>query len=235
MALLSPHQDKDTKLKIVTLLVLLFAFCGHLHSQEVRYIRDSLQVPLRSGQTTQHRIVHKGLSSGTKLLLQETSDNGLYSRVTTERGVDGWLQSQYLSTEPAGKDLYLRSQVEVKRLNTANGSLKKQLQQLKEQYSTAEKQLGGLNTKSDALSTELQQVKDISANAIRLNSDNHQLLEDNQQLKNDLDVLATRHKRLRDDNANDAFLNGAFVLLIGVIITLLIPRLWPGKKSSEWA
>jgi len=215
--------------------VLLLAFCGQLHSAEVRYIRDSLQVPLRSGQTTQHRIVHKGLSSGTKLQLQETSDNGRYSRVTTERGIDGWLQSQYLSTEPSGRDLYKRAQISLKKLTTANESLKKQLQQLNEQYSVTEKQLGALNTKSGELSTELQQVKDISANAIRLNSDNHQLLEDNQQLKNDLDILATNNRRLRDDDSNDAFLNGAFVLLIGVMITLLVPRLWPGKKSSEWA
>jgi SH3 domain protein len=28
-------------------------------------------------------------------------------------------------------------------------------------------------------------------------------------------------------------MNGAFAVLIGVMITLMVPRLWP-KKSSEW-
>ena len=221
-------------MKIVTVLVLMCVFCGHLHSAELRYIRDSLQVPLRSGQTNKHRIVHKGLISGTKLILQETSENGLYSRVATEKGTEGWLQSQYLSTEPAGRDLYQRSRVTVEKLTSANDSLRKRLQQLTEQFDVAESQLSTLNSQNSGLSSELQEVKDISANAIRLNSDNHQLLEDNQQLKTDLDVLATNNKRLRDNDSNDAFLNGAFVLLMGVIITLLIPRLSPSRKSSEW-
>lgn len=221
-------------MKIVVLLLIAISFSCELHSQEIRYIRDSIVVPLRSGQSSQHRIVHKGLLSGAKLTLQETSKNGTYSKVTTEKGVEGWIQTQYLSTEPAGKLMYKQSLVTIGKLERANTLLKKQLQGIQSEHKISQQQLSTLDTTNSELSVELQQIKDISANAVRLNSDNQQLLEVNQQLKNNVDVLSTDNKRLLDDNSSDAFLNGAFAVLIGVMITLLIPRLWP-NKNTEWA
>ena len=92
-------------MKRIVLLLFILASSSQLYSAETRYIRDELYVPLRSGQTTQHRIVHKGLVSGTPLTIIAVSDDKLYSQVRTSKGIEGWIQTQYLSDSPAGRDL----------------------------------------------------------------------------------------------------------------------------------
>ena len=64
------------------------------------YVRDNLYVPLRGGQSSEHRILHRGLRSGTELERLETNEDSGYTRVRTEGGLEGWLQTQYLVEEP---------------------------------------------------------------------------------------------------------------------------------------
>lgn len=218
---------------VVSFFVLITISCD-VYSQEIRYIRDILFIPLRSGQTTQHRIIHKGLVSGTKLTIIGKNDDGTYSQVRTESGKEGWLQTQYLSDEPSGRYLYEQSLKSIAKLQESNSSLTQQLKTVRSEKKSAVASLNEVSEKSSKMDTELQQIKSISANALRLNSDNQQLLEDNQKLKNNLDVLSSDNKRLQDDDSNDAFLNGAFAVLIGVMITLIVPRLWP-SKNTDWA
>jgi SH3 domain protein len=217
---------------ILTLLCLLV--CSELHSQEIRYIRDTLYVPLRSGQTLQHRIVHKGLVSGTKLTLLETSEDNVYSKVQTSRGIEGWIQAQYLSLEPAGRDLFKQSQKDSVDLKNQNTELAEQLTSLQAQHRQSQREIEQLSSQNNKLSNELESIKSISANAITLDSENKLLLEESQSLKNQTDVLKADNKHLQDNRENDAFLNGAFAVVIGVMIALVVPRLRP-KKSSEWA
>jgi len=220
--------------KSVVFFVLLITVSNDIYSQEIRYIRDILFIPLRSGQTTQHRIVHKGLVSGTRLTIIEKSEDGNYSHVRTDNGKEGWLQTQYLSDEQSGRSLYEQSLISIAKLEESNDALTQEVQTNRTEKDAALKQLATLSEESTKMDIELQQIKNISANAIRLNSDNQQLMEDNQKLKNNLDVLSSDNKRLQDDDSNDAFLNGAFAVLIGVMITLIVPRLWP-SKNTEWA
>ena len=72
----------------------------HQVKADTVYIRDTLYVPLRGGQSTEHRILHRGLRSGTELERLETSEDTGYTRVRTPDGLEGWLQTQYLVEEP---------------------------------------------------------------------------------------------------------------------------------------
>ncbi len=64
------------------------------------YIRDILYVPLRGGESTKHRIIHRGIRSGTPLERLEINEQTGYTRVRTADGLEGWLQTQYLVDEP---------------------------------------------------------------------------------------------------------------------------------------
>ncbi len=221
-------------MKNIVLLLILLITSSYLSSEEIRYIRDELHVPLRSGQTIQHRIVHKGLISGTAVSLIETNKDSGYSQVRTKSGIEGWIQTQYLSPSPSGRDLYKAASAKLTKLEQQNSNLKQQLGELKNKDRQAQKNINELSSGRDQLNDELSKIKTISANAIQLNSDNQRLLEENQMLKNKVEMLTTDNKRLNDAKDNDAFLNGAFAVLIGVMITLLVPRLWP-QKSTDWA
>ena len=203
-------------------------------SQETRYIRDTLFVPLRSGQSFKHRIVHKGLASGTPLTLLEVSEDGSYSMVRTAKGVEGWLQTQYLSEEPAARSQLEAIKAQNQTLTQKNNALSKELAALKKQHGDAKLAIKKLTESQQGTAEELSEIKAISANAITLNKDNKVLLQEKQELLNELDLVRADNQRLNDSLDNEEFMNGVFAVLIGVIITLLVPRLWP-KKSTEWA
>ena len=69
--------------------------------------------------------------------------------------------------------------------------------------------------------------------SLMIASDNRRLLESNQMLSSEVDVLKTDNARLRENKENEFFLNGAFAVLIGVMIALIVPRMMP-KRRSEW-
>lgn len=202
--------------------------------EEVRYIRDTLFVPLRSGQSFKHRIVHKGLVSGAKLTLLEESEDNNYSLVRTSKGIEGWIQTQYLSNEPAARNQLKQLQKKYESLLANHADLKATSNTSESKLNDAKMAIASLTQKLQSTETELADIKALSANAISLNSSNKQLLQDNQALQNKVDLLTTDNQRLNDSLDNDEFINGAFAVLIGVFITLLVPRLWP-SKSSEWA
>ena len=69
-----------------------------------------------------------------------------------------------------------------------------------------------------------------------LDEENRQLNETVETLRSELDVLKADNQRLQDKLQSSAFLDGALAVLLGVIITLVVPRLWPRRRSSSsWA
>ncbi len=212
----------------------LLLLCGASQTlADTRYISDKIFVPLRSGDSSGHRIVHRGLPSGERVELLKTNEDSGYSLVRTDKGIEGWLPSHYLMSSPVARLLLERASAKVAELTESNKALREQLQDTTASSSEANTELSSLSEENTALREELEEVKRISANAIKLDADNRQLLEANQALSSEVDVLKTDNARLRENKENEFFLNGAFAVLIGVMVTLIVPRMMP-KKRSEW-
>ena len=220
-------------MKWFSLILVTALVSSNLYAEEIRYVRDTLYVPVRSGQSTQHRI-HKTLVSGTPVTVIEISEDGKYSKVKTRKGLEGWMQSQYLMDKPAAKDLLKAAQSQAAKLQQTNKQLKTEVAKLKNAQQKTEKELAQASSSNSNLNDELSEIKALSARSIELNRDNNRLLKDNEALKNQVDMLAADNQRLNDKADSDSFLNGAFAVLIGVMIALLVPRLAP-KKRSDWA
>jgi SH3 domain protein len=61
-------------------------------------------------------------------------------------------------------------------------------------------------------------------------------VEETENLRGKVDMLEAENNRLKDSLQSEAFIDGALAVLLGVIITLVVPRLWPKRrKSSSWA
>ena len=86
------------------------------------YVRDTIYVPLRGGQSTEHRILHRGLRSGTALERLQTNDESGYTLVKSEGGVEGWIQSQYLVEVPIARDLLKKTEDRLLELDSSIGS-----------------------------------------------------------------------------------------------------------------
>lgn len=175
-------------------------------SEETRYIRDILYVPLRSGQGSEYRVTHRGLPSGAMVHVIETSTDDQYSLVRVPNGVEGWLQTQYLMAEPAARDQLVLLNEKLTQLQKINRQLTEQLRQ-------------------ESHSEPMELV-------YTLEEANKMLLNDNQILQNDIQQLAVANQQLLHDKTQRAFLNGVFAVFIGAIIALAIARLWPRKKNG---
>lgn len=197
-----------------------------------RYVSDYCRIPLRSGPSNQHRVIHWGLPSGTRLSFTgEEKDK--YSQVQTTKGKIGWIESQYLQAQPVARARIKAAAAAEARAKAKLEQLSSSLKQATASGKSSASKAQSLEQENANLQLELDRIKRISANAIKLTTDNRSLIKTNQELRDEVDVLKTENIRLKDKQDSDAFLNGAFAVLIGVFITLLVPRLWP-KRKSEW-
>ena len=218
---------------LTTLLFVLTAAEGF--AQEVRYITDTLSVPLRSGQSTEYRILHRGLPSGTRLVVDEVNEESGYSHVTTTNGTEGWILSRFLMSEVPAAVMLGELRAQNQSLLGDDDSLRRRLVELQSNYTKLSAQLETSRTQLETTTDELAELRRVSGNALSLDTNNRRLSQEAEVLKTRIEVLDADNQRLQESNENDAFLNGALAVLIGVMITLLVPRLWPQRRrSSSW-
>jgi SH3 domain protein len=68
---------------------------------ETVWLRDVLYVNIRTGPSNNNRILQT-ITSGTRMEVLEKPEDVDFYRVRTEDGLEGWIPSQYLVTEPTG-------------------------------------------------------------------------------------------------------------------------------------
>jgi len=209
-----------------SLLVMDFA------AAQTAYIRDTLYVPLRSGQGTAFRIVHKGLKTGSKLQVLEVSEDTNYTKVSTAKGIEGWLQSQYLSYEPVASIKLASAEAKLAKLTAQNKELKSSSKNLSGKSSELSKTVAKLEKENTQLSTELKRITEISANAIKLNEDNRKLTESTQLLQNKIDLLEADNLRLQNDNTKSMWLTGATISFVFTCLGWFIAS--RKRKGSSW-
>ena len=222
-------------------IILLMAFASCLswlaapaHSEELRYISDQFYVPLRSGPSNKHRIIDSSLRTGTKLTLLKTDKEAGYSKVATPKGKEGWIENQYLSAQPIARILLANERARNKSLQQQVSNLQQHNQATSAQSGDLQKKVSALSTDNQKLSNELANLKRISSNAVNLDISNRDLLQKNEMLKIEISELQSENDRLSSKSDKEWFLRGAFAVLIGVVLTIVIPLLKPKPKSSEW-
>ena len=152
--------------------------CAQSVLADTVYVRDTIYVPLRGGQSTEYRILHRGVRSGTVLDRLETNEDSGYSLVRMENGLQGWIQSQYLVQEPIAKDLLQQSK---ERLYDLETDLQKTLLRFQEVESDRAELAGSnddLRSRNDTLVTELTDLTQLAANVIAIDDENSQLREE---------------------------------------------------------
>ncbi len=122
---------------------------------DVNYISDVLNVPLRSGPSTAHRILHRGLPSGTQLTILATDEEASFTQVRTNGGMEGWVRSQYLIGEPIAR---VKLATAEKRLQGLKAKIDKEREthaSLQSEYKETEANNRTLSSKVEALAKEL--------------------------------------------------------------------------------
>lgn len=217
-------------IKIITIVSSILAM--DFAAAQTAYVRDTLYVPLRSGQGNTFRIVHKGLKTGSKLSVIEVSEDTNYTKVITSKGVEGWLQSQYLSYEPVASIKLAAAEKQLAKLTAQNKELKSTRKELSSKSSGLSSSVSQLEKENKQLASELKRITEISENAIKLNEDNRELTESTQLLKTKIDLLEADNARLQNDKTKSMWLTGASIAFVFTFTGWFLST--RRRKDSSW-
>lgn len=217
-------------------LFLLLLICSMQQSQaETVYIQDLIFVPLRGGASDQHRIIHRGIRSGTALeRISEDAETG-FSFVRLANGTVGWIRTQYISPKRIARDQLNAANKQLAALETENNALRQSIATLESTSARLTAGNNALSNQSQRIQAELDEITTLAANAIRIDADNKHLKERNNLLLDELDILSqanTQLMRLRD---REWFVAGALTLLVGTLPGFWLARKIYRRRTSGWA
>jgi SH3 domain protein len=207
------------------LCVIALCFPLTLQAAKKGYVSDQLEVQVRSGASTQHKII-KLLPSGTPVTILSENEGAGYSLVKLDSGENGWILTRYLSEEPMARELLAEHDRKLESAVAENKQIKAELATLKAGKDEADKMVQQLNT-------ELIAIRQASANALQIQAERDRLQGRVIDLERDLETTRREKSALDGDYRQNWFLIGASVLFGGMMLGILLPRLsW--RKRSHW-
>ncbi|MFK7829252.1 MAG: TIGR04211 family SH3 domain-containing protein [Congregibacter sp.] len=218
-----------------TLLLLLFFLVPAVNAQTPRYISDDVFVVLHAGPGSNYRWLGK-LIPGTELVEQRRSTDGNWAEVLTQRGTVGWVQAEYLASEPPAQVKLPAVARQLEDAEREATQLRNSLSDAKIAEADLQAQLDDTSAELQKITEELAQLRQVSGSAMETAENNRRLVEQAASIRTKLDTLQADNLRLNDRVQSSAFIDGAFAVVLGVVITLVVPRLWPKRRnSSSWA
>jgi SH3 domain protein len=198
---------------------------------ETRYVSDRLEIQMRTGKGTQFRILRM-LPSGTALEILEVDQEDGYSRVRTPSGVEGWVLSRFLMQGRAARDQLADAEKKLARLELENRKLTGSLEDLQKTKGSIDTEREQLVKENRKLSQELEEIRRAASSALAIDAENKELKSRIVAYERQAQSLQQENEGLKDRTARDWFMVGAGVLILGMIIGLIIPRIRWRKKSS---
>jgi len=219
--------------KKIVIFLLITAASTAAYAESTRYITDRLEITMRSGESNQHKILRM-LGSGTKLELIQTNTDSGYSQVRTSDGTQGWVITRYLEKQRSARERLAANEKQLARIKSENKVLNEKLAQLTSQNNALTSKANKLSADNEKQSKEFARVRSISSNALTLDSENTTLREQTRQLERAHQALQLENDSLKDRSDRDWFIVGSGVILLGMIIGLIIPKIrW--RKKSDWS
>ena len=224
---------KSTTLFVAILLCepLLWAAEASAQASTV-YISDQLTVPMRSGPSNAHRILHRGLPSGTRLEVVSVDEQAGFTQIRTERGTDGWIRSQYLVSQPIARDRLRDAKAEIQRLTRRIAQVSEQLASARSTGTNAQSSVNSLAADKKGLEIELAEVKRVSAGALEEHQENLQLESLNARLRAEVDDLVAASRRLESNLQERWLMIGGGLVFAGLIAGFAIKA---RPRRSGWS
>ena len=212
---------------IVFLLILGYPVFGFA---ETSWVSDQFEITMRSGPSTENAIILM-LTSGTALEVLESDAGNGYAKVRTASGREGWVLSRYLMSQQPARERIVGLTEELNRARARADSLSGQFETVKQQQGADSAQIRGLQQDNAALASELEELKRISADVLAINTDNQDLRQRLSDAEIKMNMLEEENHVLRSRQNRDWFIAGAAVLVAGMIVGLIIPRIRLRRRS----
>lgn len=201
---------------------------------ETMWLSDELWVNVRTGPSTSNQIL-KAITSGTRMETIEQPEGSEYWLVRTEDGLEGWVPWRYLDDEPTGDIKAANLEVEIQQLRSQYDTLNTKYTDLLANKGDVNGELESLRENNLTLTQELNRIRAVSENAITLDKQYQQLAEQNARLENELDVVSAENRSLKEYNDNQSLYIGGGLIVIGIILGSILPRLGGRRRKDSWS
>jgi SH3 domain protein len=219
---------------VTRLLLVFLCLCGIGHAlAETRYVTDRLQIMLRKGESTKHKII-RSLPSGEAVNVLEIDESTGYSRVQTEDGAIGFVLTRQLQDEPVARERLTAIEARLAELQQTPDRLPAKLSELQSAYETLESRHEELEGERDRLEEELASIRRASANVVRITEERSELRKNVADLTRQVANLQQENRDLSNQTSQRWFLIGAGVVAGGILIGLLLPHLRFRRRKSSW-
>ncbi|MCW7752766.1 TIGR04211 family SH3 domain-containing protein [Desulfobotulus sp. H1] len=189
------------------------------------YVTDSLQISVRRGPTTEHRIL-RFIHSGHPVKILEENDG--WSRIVTiERGdtapVTGWVLARYLTRN-------LPLEVQNHQLAEDNERLRQQFDQTDKAWKESEEKIKILSDKLSVTRSELEQTRQDLDRLTEESSGYLTLRQKSSNLEKERDALLEENILLRAQSRNHTLLIGGVLVFSGMLTGFL----W-GRRQKRYS
>ena len=223
--------------RTLSLIVLVFVsfltapLQAQRNSEADRWVSDNFEITMRNGKSSKQAIIRM-LRSGTKLQLIETDDEAGYSLVRTSGGTEGWVLSRYLLKSPPAKIVMPDVEARLRASEAQRAELNAELNKIRNERAQLNRQLNSSETSEQGLQKELDDLRRLSASAIQIDTQNKSLRQSLAESQAEVEQLQIENKQLASRASREWFIIGALVVIVGMLIGLILPRIRWRKKSS---
>jgi SH3 domain protein len=196
------------------------------------YISDELTVPLRRGPSNGHKIINAALPSGLSLEVLGEDKAAGFTQVRTPNGTEGWVPTQYLTSQPIARDRLAAATKRIEALEAQLKTVRESYQDARGARSEVESRAAELAKENQRLQTELAEIRRVSATAITQYEENKQLKADNTSLQAQVAQLTDEVHELKRNVMLRWLLAGGGLVLLGLLLGAWIKS---RPKRSSWA
>lgn len=214
--------------RIVSSALITLIFLYATIASAATYVSDELSINMRRGAGYNYGISEL-VKSGTPVTALSQSDG--WTRIRTPDGETGYVLSRLLTNTPAARDRLKTLQSRVAELEQTNADLKQELATAlggAEQLGKLKRELIAENKK---LKSELTEIKRAASNAVKLRNENQHFRKKILAMESEIEGLRHENKALQ--SRRDGMKVGAFILVIGILLGLLLP-LFRRRKRNTW-
>nr|WP_207146432.1 TIGR04211 family SH3 domain-containing protein [Ectothiorhodospira mobilis] len=212
--------------------LLLSAWSPPAGAQATAYVSDELEIAVRRGKTFQHRIL-TFLDSGDPVTVLEDDGEG-YTRIRTQGGTEGWVQTRHLMDRPHARVLLEEARSRIESLEATRDALREETAELEADRDRQAQRASTLSDRVAELEKALQDLRTLAADPLEKARENEELTARLAQEQERVRQLLEENRRLRDDDRKDWFLYGAGVSIGCLLLGILLTRVRLRRRASGW-
>lgn len=208
--------------------LLLSFWCTGAVQAATRYVKPSAEIPIRSGQGTEYKILAV-VPDGMEVEIIEENDP--WAMVRTPGGTEGWMFKRYLSDEPPLSLVVTSLREQYEKLKQTEADIRRKYDELTAAYSQNENDLNACILERDETKNMYLELLEDTADVIKIKKDLDNTALALQATRQELISAEEQNRQLKRNATVRWFLAGGGVLFFGILLGMLSSKSRRRKSS----